>query len=338
MIPPGVLAACDRVKPIVSITNPGQGSTQNGTITMSANATDNDKIKQVQFYLDGNPYGSVVTAAPYQVSVNTAALSSGGHTCSALATDRVGNTQLSPTVSWSAKDQHPPSVSIYSPANGATVYDTITFAASVSDDVGVAYVQYNIDGTGWTGAIGAPYQWGYDTHNLAAGGHTIYCLATDTAGNQTQVSNSFTVGNAPPAGSYVDMGSYSRSGDVERWIIDYYPYFNSDGGAIDGNPKTLPGNPNPTYYNMRARIFCHWFESPQPGRYQHLGLWLNGSRYPNGPDQQISSQDGENDQYGPYFSVSGGNYCWVERWGDAQDGCYTWQVHIAYDFTPKYAS
>jgi hypothetical protein len=339
MIQSGIVASVDRVKPAVAITNPAQSSTQSGTINLQVSSSDNDKIASVQFYLDGSAYGGAVTGAPFQIALNTAALSSGGHSCYAIARDRVGNLTQSATVSFNAADQHPPSVSIYSPGNGATVTGTITFGASPSDDVGISYVQFNVDGSGWTGAIGSPYQMNYDTHNLGVGWHTLYCLATDTSNNQTQTSISFYVNNQPPGGGYIDMGSFVHSdGGVDRWTIDFYPNFNPEGGYIDHNGQTLPGNPNPTYYNMRARIYCHQMESPRANAYQYIGLWLDGSRYPNGPNQQISSQNGQNDQYGPYFGVGGGNYCWVERWGDAQDGAITWIIRIHYDFTPKYAS
>ena len=337
-VPIGVLIT-DRVKPTVSISNPGQGSSQTGTITLSASASDNDQIVGVQFYVDGAPFGAEDVASPFSIPLNTASLSTGTHSVYAIARDRLGNTQQSATVTFSATDQHPPSGSIYSPANGATVYDTITFGASPSDDVAVAYVQFNIDGGGWTGGIGSPYQWSYDTHNLGVGWHTIYCMITDTSNNQTQISSAFYVNNQPPGGSYVDMGSFVHSdGGVDRWTIDFYPNFNPEGGYMDANPRNLPGNPNPTYYNMRARMYCHQMESPRAGAYQHLGLWLNGARYPTGPDQQISSQQGETDNYGPYFGIGGGNYMWVERWGDAQDAAITWLVRVYYDFTPKYAS
>src|SRR5207248_10898297 len=43
-------------------------------------------------------------------------------------------------------DTTPPTVSLTAPANGATVSDAVTVSASASDNVGVAGVQFKLDG------------------------------------------------------------------------------------------------------------------------------------------------------------------------------------------------
>src|SRR6266850_8065845 len=57
----------DKTAPTVTITVPSAGSTVAGTITVSANATDNGTVAGVQFKLDGVNLGAEDTAAPYSV-------------------------------------------------------------------------------------------------------------------------------------------------------------------------------------------------------------------------------------------------------------------------------
>src|SRR6266853_2273684 len=66
-------AAADTTPPTVSITAPKNGATVNGTVTVTASASDNVGVVGVQFLLDSGVNGSVdATTAPYSVSWNTA--------------------------------------------------------------------------------------------------------------------------------------------------------------------------------------------------------------------------------------------------------------------------
>jgi Bacterial Ig domain len=98
----------------------------------------------------------------------------------------------------------PPSVSITSPASGATVSGTISVAAtaSASGSLAVASVQLQADGTDSGSAdTTAPYTFSLDTTLLTNASHTLTAVATDSAGNHgTSASVSITVANqgAPP--------------------------------------------------------------------------------------------------------------------------------------------
>src|SRR5207247_605507 len=109
------------------------------------NASDNVGVVGVQFKLDGTNLGAENTTAPYVVSWNTTTASTGSHTLTAVARDAAGNTATSATVTVTV-DNSPPTVSITSPANGATVSGTLTVTANASDNVGVAGVQVKLDG------------------------------------------------------------------------------------------------------------------------------------------------------------------------------------------------
>ena len=81
-------------------------------------------------------------------------------------------------------DTTPPMIALTSPAAGASVFGTVTLSATASDNVGVAGVQFLLDGA----ALGAddttaPYQFSWDTTAVAAGPHTLAARARDTSGN-----------------------------------------------------------------------------------------------------------------------------------------------------------
>ncbi|OGZ39101.1 MAG: hypothetical protein A3F21_00045 [Candidatus Portnoybacteria bacterium RIFCSPLOWO2_01_FULL_38_39] len=80
----------DTTPPNISITSPQDNATVSGTITISADASDNSGIKEVIFYLDGIQI-SVVTTPPYQISFDTNTMENGQHSIKATAIDSANN-------------------------------------------------------------------------------------------------------------------------------------------------------------------------------------------------------------------------------------------------------
>src|SRR5436309_4261864 len=77
-----------------------------------------------------------------------------------------------------------PTVSTTAPLSGSTVFDRITLSASATDDVGVAGVQFKVDGSNLgTEVTTAPYTMSWDTATAAIGAHTLTAVARDAAGN-----------------------------------------------------------------------------------------------------------------------------------------------------------
>src|SRR5438067_1035731 len=91
-------AAPDTTPPTVSIISPVNGQTVQGTLTVSANASDNVGVVGVQFFVDGAPLGAEDTSAPYSVSVGTSTSDNGSHTLTAVARDAAGNGKTSAPV------------------------------------------------------------------------------------------------------------------------------------------------------------------------------------------------------------------------------------------------
>jgi hypothetical protein len=96
-----------------------------------------------------------------------------------------------------SSDTVPPSVSIKSPTAGQSIAGTFTLSAIASDNVGVAWVQFKIDGVDFGPRIAAaPYNYSVNlnTTSLTNTTHTIVALASDLAGNTaTSAAVSFTV-------------------------------------------------------------------------------------------------------------------------------------------------
>ena len=86
----------DTAAPSVTLTSPANGATMSGTVTMSATASDNVGVTQVQFFVDDSTTPLATdTTSPYSASWNTTAVTNGAHTVKAVARDAAGNTAAS---------------------------------------------------------------------------------------------------------------------------------------------------------------------------------------------------------------------------------------------------
>jgi Domain of unknown function (DUF1929)/Bacterial Ig domain/Putative Ig domain len=90
----------DTTPPTVSITVPNSGSSISGTTTISAVAADNSGVSPVvQFQIDSNNIGALVTAPPYSYSWDSALHANDSHTITAIAVDGAGNQTTSTPIS-----------------------------------------------------------------------------------------------------------------------------------------------------------------------------------------------------------------------------------------------
>lgn len=167
--------------PSVSLTGPGNGASAlaPATFTLSANASDSDgTISKVEFYSNGTLVNTD-TGAPY--SYNYAGLGSGSYTITAKAYDNRNavTTSGASTVTVNAA----PSISLTSPANGASgiAPATFTLSADASDSDGsISKVEFYSNGTLVNTDAGAPYSYSYP--GLGSGTYTITAKAYDNLG------------------------------------------------------------------------------------------------------------------------------------------------------------
>ncbi|HRK40797.1 MAG TPA: Ig-like domain-containing protein [Candidatus Saccharibacteria bacterium] len=194
----------DATAPAVSLTAPANNSTQSGTITLSATATDNIGVARVDFLVDSTVIGSD-SSSPYTLSMNTSQYSNGTHTLVARAYDAANNVTSSASrtitinnVTTPPADTTLPSVSITNPTANAVMSGTYTLSANATDNVGVTRVEFYVDGTLRNNDTTAPYQYGLNTTTFTDGAHTVYARAFDAAGNsRTSSTVNATIDNTP---------------------------------------------------------------------------------------------------------------------------------------------
>lgn len=97
--------AADTQPPSVTITQPPNGSTVSGIVTVLATATDNVQVASVSLKLDGATFASPLTSPPFSLPLNTASLANGVHTLLAVAMDAVGNVGRSALVQINITNQ-----------------------------------------------------------------------------------------------------------------------------------------------------------------------------------------------------------------------------------------
>jgi hypothetical protein len=98
----------DTTPPTVSITGPAAGATVSGTVSVTANASDDVAVLGVQFKLDGVNLGAEDTTAPYSVSWDTTTATNASHTLTAVARDGAPNTTTSSAVAVTVSNTAPP--------------------------------------------------------------------------------------------------------------------------------------------------------------------------------------------------------------------------------------
>ena len=171
----------------------------------------------------------------------------------------------------SSADATPPSVSIVSPAAGATVSGTVAVTADASDDVAVVGVQFKLNSVNLgVEDTSNSYSVSWDTSGVVNGSYTVTAVARDAAGNVTTspgvpvtVSNDTT----PPAISSVSTTSLTASGTTIDWTTNEasdsqveYGLTASYGSATTLNPTMVSSHSAPvsglaanTLYHFRVR-------------------------------------------------------------------------------------
>ena len=96
-----------------------------------------------------------------------------------------------------ANDTTLPTISITAPANGATVSGTtVTVSANAGDNIGVAGVQFKLDGANLGNEdTGSPYSVTWNSTTASNASHSLTAVARDAAGNTASSAISVTVAN-----------------------------------------------------------------------------------------------------------------------------------------------
>ena len=164
----------------VTITNPIDGATVSGSVTITVNSNYNPTIT-----IDGGAVGSGLSYV-----WDTTQYSDGSHTIRASA--RGVSDTVVVTVNNGGGQNTPPVVTITNPNNGATVSGSVRITVTATDiEDGSLTADIYIDGAYKT--TGNSYMW--DTTAYSDGSHTIYAETTDSGGLSDSDEITVTVNN-----------------------------------------------------------------------------------------------------------------------------------------------
>ena len=191
----GATSPCDTVAP----TTPGNVAVSAVSDTSATvrwdPSMDNIGVTGYDLFVGGQPAGGTTST-----SATFTGLGCGTpYTFGVAAHDARGNASdvASASTTTAGCDTTVPLVAITSPNEGATVTGNVSVGANASDDVGVAGVQFLLNGANLgTEDTTSPYSVGWNTQTVANGVYTLSARARDGAGNQaTSTLVSVTVSN-----------------------------------------------------------------------------------------------------------------------------------------------
>lgn len=160
--------------------SPTDGARVGGLVTLAVDAQAAYDLAQVTYRLDDLSL-ETITAPPFQMPWRTASAAAGPHRLAAEARDVMGNVAEAAIQVILA----PPVVAqIRTPAQGEIVPETLVVAADVQAMSGLARVEFWVDGEQQTVREAGPYEFAWDSRQVAPGEHTLLVRAVDLLGDQ----------------------------------------------------------------------------------------------------------------------------------------------------------
>jgi subtilisin-like proprotein convertase family protein len=162
----------------------------------------------------------------------------------------------------SAGGSTPPTVALTAPAAGTTVSGSVTVIAQAQSTVGIASVQFMLDGN----PLGPPVTGGGPTHSTtwvsgaaANGSHTLAAIATDSQGHSTtSTSVGVTVSNGSSVGVSV---TFQKVDTATRG--NWKGVYGADGSVIPNDSSHVPGY---AAVNVNNALLYTWGASTADGR------------------------------------------------------------------------
>jgi beta-lactam-binding protein with PASTA domain/lysophospholipase L1-like esterase len=115
-----------------------------------------------------------------------------------ISQDPVGGTSLGSDATVDlvvslGPELEPPTVTVLSPENGATLTGWIRISADAADNFEISSVSFEVDGTEVQNLTAPPYEFDWDSNTLANGTYELLVTATDSSNNQTSVMSTIYV-------------------------------------------------------------------------------------------------------------------------------------------------
>jgi hypothetical protein len=178
----------DTTPPQISVDGVSEGSVLSGVVTIVVDAHDNRGVEKIEIFVDGVLF-TTLTAAPFEVEWNTSLLTEGNHVVKVVATDLAGNqasVDIGVIIQHAGSDTVAPEVAITTPVASATVWNTVTVSANVTDNRTIAKVEFAVDGFIFQTVTQSPYTAQWNSSTAPDGEKTFKVIATDQAGNKTE--------------------------------------------------------------------------------------------------------------------------------------------------------
>jgi len=174
----------ETLPPTAAIISPGAGSHVAGRVNVTAQASDNAGVVNIEVYKDNFLFVSS-NQNPLTFEWDTGAEADGPHTFVSKAYDAAGNVGTSPPVVFEV-DNIPPAAAITAPSEGAIFSGSaVTISANATDSSGIQKVDFYSDFSLVATDTSAPFTVNWDISNVPDGPHSLIAIATDTAGNRT---------------------------------------------------------------------------------------------------------------------------------------------------------
>lgn len=232
----------DTTFPQILVDNPVTGAVVSTDTTLKATVNDNIGAWRVTFYLNDHPIGvDAFGGDGWTADLKITDYCTGNWTLKAVAEDLAGNTGTAEIPIYIASSTPKPTVTITSPASGATISGITTVAGTCWDDVAVAAVNLSIDDilVGYGEINGNNWTCDIDPSLLLDGSRTLTATVEDHPGNSVSVSrpvtiNSGAVSYAPGKAKTLNDGDSVRIGNS---VVVALPALTGDGYYIESTSR-----------------------------------------------------------------------------------------------------
>lgn len=189
-------------------------------------STDLVGVYGYNIYRNGALVANVTSSDSYQ---DTGLTPSTTYEYTVAAYDAAGNVsaQSSQVSATTPANSNGPTVSFTAPSSGAIVSGTTTVSVNATDSIGIASVQFQLDGANLGSPVmgqGPGYSMSWNTTMASNGAHTLSAIATDNSNLTATASISVTVSNSTkiiePVISGVAATAVSSTGATILWTTD----------------------------------------------------------------------------------------------------------------------
>jgi len=195
------IISADITPPTGSITSPPSGMTVSGEVEIIVSAVDERAMGRVEISINGNVVG-IDDEQPYQYTWDTTQEDDDvEHTIGVVLNDLAGNQTVLNPIAVIVDNEFPgdgtqPVVLITEPVAGQSVSGMINIEVIASDESGIDYIEFYIDGDSVSTDDLEPYNFTWDTETVTDDqDHIISVIGFDLAGN---------AGPATPISVFVD--------------------------------------------------------------------------------------------------------------------------------------